>query len=937
MSTQTGPGRTGPNAYHRPPLSALATCLGVLSAGLPCVVAAGSAGGPASTADTGGRADAFAKADVLAKAEGPGAEAATATADAPMPASTAESSAGGADTTADASDAPTAEVTISSDNDSPTGLRAVQDVPRSISVLTGEDLKLQDAIDMGSITRRAANVKWNPGNSREFSFSIRGLGYQSNTEAEDPDVGVNVDGVAYAYNPLSSFDFTDVSNVEVLRGPQGTAGGKNATAGVINVATNAPGFSPETDYSLAYGQRNSVIGWGVLGGPVIDGLLAWRGTVSVDKEGGYIDNLYNPSETYGNRDRVAGRLQFLLTPAANVRALVRLDVEPTGGEFYNGMTIYTPTPTRYANGKVNPLTTDASTRLGRSWFTQQSNYTYAGDYLYGAGQNDVDNNSQRPLITRSQGGSAELDWTLGEYELSSITAYKDYHFYASNDEGTPFDVTTASGGGVDYRQSTEELRLSHSGSLLDSKTGVFLLDSGTQGPVSVSKNGWGSDAGAWFANATQYNALDADGNGRSLLVNALDGMRKAGYEYDLKKSAAWYGQAEWHLSDALGLTTGVRASYEERRTTNNALLTANGYGAALNPVSVNNVLLGGFGSNATTGQPLATDTAQQIALANSVAQQYFNVPTYAGLSAAQMTQVALAKALRQTQIGVLWNNVTAQPFSSVQPGFLLTPTYKISADVTAYGSIQHSEKAGIAQTVNGVSTQARPEKSTAYELGTKTVLLGKTLTLDADVFLNNIQNYQQAVEVFDAYTTALNHDGTNYYTSATGNAAKVQTKGFEVDATYSGIPYTDVRFSGAYDEAIYKQFNNAGQPVENANQASPYRNASGMTLPGAARVTFDVDVSFRHQAFRELDFFTSFDTAFTSAYNSDVTGLSSYAWIPAHSTTDFVIGVGRSDHHFDLSLLIKNLFDDQSHLATTWNSYTPAPPRWIGVMVGGSL
>jgi iron complex outermembrane receptor protein len=830
-----------------------------------------------------------------------------------------------------------AEVTISGNKDDLNTLQALQNVPRSISVLTGADLQLQDAVDMGSITRRAANVKWNPGNSREFSFSIRGLGYQSNTEAEDPSVGVNVDGVAYAYNPLSSFDFTDINQVEVLRGPQGTAGGKNANVGAINVTTNIPAFTPETSYSVAYGQRNSFIGWGVVGGPVIDGLLAWRSTLSVDKEGGYIENLYNPSETYGNRDRVAGRLQFLLTPTASFRALLRLDLEPTGGEFYNGMTIYTPTPTYYANGKPNPLTTDASTRLGRSWFTQQSDYTYAGDYLYGAGQNAVDNNSQRPLITRSQGGSVELDWTVGDYTLTSITAYKDYHFFASNDEGTPFDVTTASGGGVDYRQRTEELRLSSSDDgLVDYRTGVFLLDSGTQGPVSVSKNGWGSDAGAWFANANQYATLDADGDGRSLLMDSLDGMRKAGYEYDLKKTAALYGQADWHASEPLTFTTGVRLSYEDRTTINNALLTANGYGAALNPVSVNNVLLGGFGSSAT-GQLLATDTAQQIALANTVAQQYFNVANYAALSPGQLAQVAAAKVLRQTQIGVLWHNVQAQPFSKVQPGFLFTPSYKINPNVTAYLSVQHGEKAGISQTTNGVTNLAQPEKSTAYELGAKTVLLDRTLTLDTDIFLNNIRNYQQAVEVFDAYTTALNHDGTNYYTSATGNAARVQAKGFEADATYEGIPYTSIRFSGAYNEAIYKDFKNAGQPVEDTNQASPYRNATGMTLPGAARVTFDTDVAFRHAVFKGTDFFFSFDTSFTSAYNSDVTGLSSYAWIPAHSTTDFSIGLGASDHHFEVSLLIKNLFDDQSHLATTWDSYTPAPPRWVGVMANGTL
>jgi iron complex outermembrane recepter protein len=98
-----------------------------------------------------------------------------------------------------------------------------------------------------------------------------------------------------------------------------------------------------------------------------------------------------------------------------------------------------------------------------------------------------------------------------------------------------------------------------------------------------------------------------------------------------------------------------------------------------------------------------------------------------------------------------------------------------------------------------------------------------------------------------------------------------------------------------------------------------------------------VDVASRRAVFRELDFFTSLDTTFTSAYNSDVTGLSSYAWIPAHSSTDFSIGAGRSDHRLDVSLLVKNVFNDQSHLATTWNSYTPAPPRWVGVMVNGTL
>lgn len=821
----------------------------------------------------------------------------------------------------------------------PNRLKAVKDVPQSISIVSGADLELQDAVDMGGITRRASNVTWNSGNSREFSLSIRGLGYQSNTEAQDPSIGITVDGVAYAYNPLSSFDFTDIDKVEVLRGPQGTLGGKNANVGAINITTKGPTFNPEASFSLAYGQRDSILGTAVLGGPVIDDLLAWRGTLSVDKGDGYIKNLYNPSETYGNRDRVSGRVQFLLTPSENFRARLRFDLEPTGGEFYNGMTIYTPTPTKYANGNPNPLTTDASTRLARGWFTQQGNYTYTDDYLYGAGQNAVDNNSQRPLITRSRGAAGTLEWNLGEYTLTSITAYKEYHFFASNDEGTPFDITTASGGGVGYHQTSEELRLnSPVGGFVDYQSGVYLLGSGTQGPVSVSKNGWGSDAGAWFASAGQYATLTANGEGRALLTNSLDGMRKVGYEYDDKKSAALYGQANWHLSDPLTLTTGLRLTYEDRRTRNNALITDNGYGAALNPVAVNNVQMGGFLSNATSGVLDSSNSAAQVALANSVAQQYFGVSSYSSLSGGQLTQVATAKALRLSQMGVLWNTVHAQPFDKIQPSYVISPSYKINPELTTYLSWQHGEKAGISQTTNGISNLTQPEKSTAYELGLKTLLLHKALTFNADIFLNNISNYQQAVQVFDAYTTALLNDGTSHFISATGNAAKVQVKGAEIDGVYSGIRYTSIRFSGAYNDAKYLDFQNAGQPLENGNlTTTPYRNVSGANLPGAARYTFNLGTEFRYPVLLDKEVFASFNTAYTSRYNSDVTGLSTYAWIPGHSITDLSVGVGRIDRRFGFSLLVKNMFNDTAHLATTWNSYTPAPPRWIGLQVTGKL
>ena len=88
------------------------------------------------------------------------------------------------------------------------------DVPISITQVGGDELERLQANDMSSLTMRAANVSWNQGNQRTSSLSIRGVGKQGQTEAQDPSVGVIVDGVNYAYNALtSSFDFTDVDTV----------------------------------------------------------------------------------------------------------------------------------------------------------------------------------------------------------------------------------------------------------------------------------------------------------------------------------------------------------------------------------------------------------------------------------------------------------------------------------------------------------------------------------------------------------------------------------------------------------------------------------------------------------------------------------------------------------------------------------------------------
>lgn len=854
----------------------------------------------------------------------------------------------------------------------------LQDVPLSVSVVTGKELERMQATDISAIAQRVANVSWNQGNQRTSSLSIRGIGKIGQTEAQDPSVGLIIDGVNYAYNALSSsYDFADVEAVEVTRGPQGTLLGKSTSVGVINVQTRRPSFKPDGYYSIGFGQDNTTLARFAGGGPIVDDLLAWRGSFSFTKGKGDIQNAYNHDQTYTNKDRATGRVQFLLTPNKDLSVRLALESTPRAAETTNGRTINTPTPTTYSNGTTNTLSTDASTRLARRWFSQDpSGYSYAGNYLYGGGKNEVNNDSQRGLVTGNNGATVEVNYNLGSHSVTSITAYKDYHFNAVNDEGTPFDVSRNSGGFFnDYRQISQEVRLtSQPGGFVDYQTGLFLLDVNNS---SEYQRVWGNDAGAWFASTAQYNRLDANGAGRYLLQNSLSGLAMAfnnptGLQKIHNRSAAIFAQADWNLSDEWKVTTGVRYTEENRQNVGSSFIKDQG-----NAPELSSSTLGGFDSyfnsgttavtvlngnvvatgtaGATVVAPssiaLTTDTTNATLLASANAQadaaalKYFGVTTWSALTSAQKRQLNDAQAIRKAQIGVLFPATPAEAFTGGLKSFVLSPTYRYNDKITGYASWQYGEKAGISQLVNGISSLVKPEKTSAFELGIKTSLLDNTLVFNADLYLMNITDYQQGVRVFDAYTTALNNPGLTptspgyvaAYTSATGNASKVRSQGLEIDGVYSGIPYTTVRFAGAFTSAKYVDFTNSAQPNENGYPGAPnYQDVSGSYLAGASRFTFNIGAEYRRPVLGNREFHTDINTAFNSGYNSD-TSLSSYGWVKRKFVTDFGIGLSTKNATFDVSLLAKNVFNQSVPNAQTWNSYTPATPRWVGLIFSGKL
>lgn len=840
-------------------------------------------------------------------------------------------------------------------------LEKLKDTPKSVSVVSGQELEKFQANNFQSIIQRIGNVGMTIGNPQTASTFIRGVGVSDKLNGLDPSVGVAIDGVSYATSAMiSSFSYVDLDTVDVTRGPTGTRGGKNANLGQINITTRAPTFTPETTGSIAYGDWNTLITKATLNAPVIEDVLAWRGSFYREQADGYIANQWDQDYYYRNKDRTYGRIQFLLTPTSNFNARVSLDYTPKAKEGSDNASVWNrQTPAFYDTGRPVNQSNESFGKLNRRWFTQQTNYA-PSDYF----KNELNVQGQRYTYYGTKGGTLNLNWDVANHNIASITGYKDYYFSSGGAGDNPFDVSRPPASGqVDNSQYSTELNISSKpGGFVDYKAGVYLLK--VKIPSRTNLTRFGSDAGAFRANTTQYNILDPlndptklnnaanqtlSASGRGLLLNSIDRLSTKLQEKYENDSGALFGEATWHPIEPLAITSGLRLTHEQRTSTSSAKVLDNGFAAELNPVSKNNVQLGGFASNSNSGALITgQNNATQLTLANFVAQKYFGVATYGGLSPEQRRQVAAAKGIRNTALGTLFQTAEAEPFNGLLISGNIGPSWKINENETAYFSWQHGEKAGVAQIIGatilgGKSVPNKAETSNAYEVGLKSVLLDKDLVINADLFLNDITDYIQPMLFEDTVQTALNNDGKIAYTSGLGNVPGVQTKGVELDASYTGLKYTTFRLAGAYTDAKYTDFKFMAKPVElNDGVGVAYYDATGKNLPYASKFSANLYAEYARPlpeflAFSDkFQFHTNVNYKYASKFNTDKS-LSRYAEKNPLGTTDFAIGIGRKDQLFDTNLIIKNVFDQDTSYTPTWNTYYPTDKRWVGITVSSKL
>lgn len=192
----------------------------------------------------------------------------------------------------------------------------LQDTPIAVSAFDQEALTRAGLSDVSDLAAVVPNLSMGTqGFSNSLEVSMRGITSSSNTASSNPAVSVNLDGVYIPRPQGANALFYDVERVEVLRGPQGTLFGRNATAGAINVVSARPTGELEGSLEFVAGNYDLFGARAVINLPVSD-TLSVRASLQVEDRDGYFDNGDSPGnvDDYGAADQLAGRISALYTP-----------------------------------------------------------------------------------------------------------------------------------------------------------------------------------------------------------------------------------------------------------------------------------------------------------------------------------------------------------------------------------------------------------------------------------------------------------------------------------------------------------------------------------------------------------------------------------------------------------------------------------------------
>ncbi|MGN7932595.1 TonB-dependent receptor [Sphingopyxis sp. 22461] len=697
--------------------------------------------------------------------------------------------------------------------------QTLQDTPVAVSVTSAaqlEEAQIRDLIDLQSSvpSLRVSQLQ----SSANTNFIIRGFGNGANNAGIEPSVGVFIDGVYRSRSAAQIGDLPNVERIEVLRGPQSTLFGKNASAGVISIVTQKPQFEFGGSAEVTYGNYDAITVKGDVTGPISD-TIAFSIGGSYNRRDGYAQDLKLDTDVNDrNRWGVRGQLLFEPTDALSIRLIGDYDKIDENcciaGNVIAGPTV------AITNALAGGPSVDAN-----------DPFSY-----------DVYNNFLSSNKIKNYGGSAQIDYDLGNLALTSITAYRKVQADTNQDSDfTSADLIGEKSDNVGIDTFTQEVRLtSDFDGPLNFLIGGYYFNEKVDQQSAIKFGNHFRPYGDALIRAASGNALNVamleatfgalEGNPAKYAGTFFRAGNGLDEDYQMKNEAfSIFGTVDFEVTDRLTLTLGGNYTKDRKRFSTNVVSSDVFSGVNLDAAAYTpfrQALLIGQGVPAPTAAFLAANptlTLPDGRSANPLAglkafqflPPFLNIPNAVESGKTNdgdfSYSVRAAYELTDT-VNIYATYATGFKASSVNLSRDSRPLASDLAAITAAGLRTPNLVAG--------SRFADPEESTVYEFGLK----GQW-----DVAAVNVAVFKQSIKGFQSNVFT----GTGF---ALANAGKQSTFGIEFDGSVRPVAGLNLTLAATYLDAKYDSFIN-----------SAFGDISGSTPAGIPELSLSLGGTYTHE------------------------------------------------------------------------------------------
>ena len=770
----------------------------------------------------------------------------------------------------------------------------LQDTPVAVTVTdfeTIERAEINDVLDLQSVVPSLRVNQLQA--STQTNFIIRGFGNGANNPGIEPSVGVFVDGVYRSRSAASIGNLPNLERVEVLAGPQSTLFGKNASAGVISIVTQAPQFTPEGYVEAGVGNFDLFQAKAYITAPINDQWAYSLGGGFQNRDG-YFARV-GGTERLNDRNRYDIRGQLLWEPDDSLS--LRLI-----GDYNNIDELCCGTSTFVASDVSLLLTGLGGTQIQPNFNDPYARVAFA------------DRTSENSL--EDYGVSLQADYDFGnDLSLTSITAYRENRSFSDIDaDFTTLDLLDQNVRDDALDTFTQELRIaSNYDGPLNFQLGAFYFNETVESDNSL---GYGSDLRAYLGTLAQgaFDLIEAANPDIAAGEIFSDNVLINEFFTQDDETYSLFGTVDFEVNDRITLTGGLNYTDVSKEVTGRAVNNdtfsnldlfgptgANAIGLnvflsgqdpipgllpggipsfqaafGLAPTPANIQLIATGGAGAAAQQAFAQYNAGVTQFSTAVAASPNN--PFAGLTAFQF----------QPQFLPFPNSVESGRVNNDDLSWSIRGNFEVSDDLSVYGAVATGFKAAsfnlsrdsrpfltdgpalqsagllpnnyVVATGRNFGTRfAEPEESIVYEVGAKARFgLG---TINVALFRQELENFQTNAFVGSQFVLA--------------NAGETRVDGAEINGRLNLLDGFFIDYAGTFLDAEYTDFTNAAGP------AGGIVDLTGTEPDNIADVSLSIGATFEHdfdngmEAFVRADY--QYESPTTIAVNLQPDGLAAAA------------------------------------------------------------